>query len=245
MIREGLGYTPSGYDALRPSKRWDDCFVISWDLTDSTRKVQQSRTGYRGYWSAQSSLMIRVIPNLPFPPDVTLPTGDGFLLVFDLGRAGGEGYVTKEARRDMVIPILRKILEYQEFLQGWPKTRVGPASNPYLCGRFGVASGEIEVYTPLKRAGGTWMMPVGEPFFRTKRLQAAAPTGGALVEECLIPDDAEPVINIRGEDHPFTWLQRTKEEVSLKGFELPVEVWRFAPKPSTREIQEALYRGDL
>ena len=234
-----FGYAPDHFhpdDTIAEDGEFDDALVVCWDLTNSTQAVLKAGGTTYDCWDAQSNVLASLSGYFGgIVADVVVPTGDGFLLVFNLHRFAdplkhGQKRMLKEAR-----PIVNGVIEYQDSrAHQRPLTddrgvvhineRITMHLPKMLDGRFGVARGIVRVHECPSPRLGRWIAPVGEPLFMASRLCSLAPDGGLLIEASVLPD------GFTGDAKPPERLQPTREQVTPKGFLHPVTVWRLAPK---------------
>jgi hypothetical protein len=238
--KEPFGYVP---DHFHPDSTIVASFVHAlvacWDLKGSTKQVLSEPSREDPFWEAQSDVMVQLLGMLRpkgFEPDLALPTGDGFLLIFDLARFKNP---LEEGQKKMLLvarPIIDAFVDFQDRrAENRPRTdKWGVARFPEaglticgsnkLDGRFGMAKGMVTVHKCPSKWPGGWVSAVGEPLFKAARLCGAAPDYGGLVDDELLPD------GVPGNGIMPRRLHATKESVELNGFSEPVVVWHFAPK---------------
>lgn len=236
-----FGYAPESFHPERTVvATYNHTLVVCWDLKDSTAKVQAEGGIPQSCWKAQSDVIAPVQGALRGNlPDIVLPTGDGFIWIFNLERFGDPVAITQRRMLENARPIFDAIIWYQDHrAEARPLTdergvtRYGPRPSGFdvtahgstmADGRFGVARGMVEVHEcPAPR--GPWVAPVGAPLFLAARLCAMAPDGGLLIDREAVADrtNGPAVASDR------LWL--TKETVTPKGWPEPVVVWRIAPR---------------
>lgn len=251
---ESFGYSPK---CLHPDDTVKDTFhnslVIVWDLKGSTEKVMNPGDEVSPHWAAQTDVLRSLQGYLrECPADITLPTGDGFIWIFDLEKyvTGSTIELVKKSREEDIMlpfldvesearPILASLIRYQdERAEARPLTDqngvtqygrrpcgfdVTVEGSTMLDGRFGVAGGSVEVHDCGSRLG-PWIAPVGRPLFLASRLCSMAPDGGILIHEDVVSKTFPPEAGLPKR------LSVTKERVEPKGWPEPVVVWRLAPK---------------
>lgn len=203
--KELFGYIPERFHPEQTIvSSFTDALVVCWDLSDSTKHVVKDGGTPSACWEAQS-FALQVIGGMvrDFPPDIALPTGDGFLWVYDLGRFGRRGEVPYKEILRAIQPMLARLVEYQDWrAEDRPLTdadgillvdgavrMIGPTK---LEGRFGVAMGMVDVHDCGSRKSGHWIAPVGLPLFLASRLCSLAPVGGLLIDAAALPDGLDP-----------------------------------------------------
>jgi class 3 adenylate cyclase len=231
------GYIPTSF---HPDHSVDQeirhALVVSWDLADSTKKIVSEGGSNEACWEAQSySLQVIEGPLGDYGPDITLPTGDGFLWIYNTDRFVPFPDVSFKTLLMASQPVIRRLFVYQDnradsrsrtdangIEQVHENLRI--FGSTMLDGRFGVAAGRVYVHDCESPRFGHWIAPVGLPLYLASRLCKLAPFGGILLEDRVLPE------GVSADFYVPRNLQVTKEEVEPKGWDRPVKVWRIAPR---------------
>ena len=234
---EQFGYVP---DHMHPDNTvaatYDDALVVCWDLKNSTQKIIAKGATLDRFWEAQSIVLLIMSGSLrSIPPDVVTPTGDGFLMVFNLQRFIDPKNPGLKNTLRSALPIVSGILWYQDhraearpLTDGNGVTRLNDyvtiVGSTMMDGRIGMARGMVAIHDCPSVRTGHWIAPVGMPIYIASRLCSMAPDGGLLIETSVLPD------GFTGDVKVPERLQATHENVEPKGYPDPVTVWRLAPK---------------